>query len=134
MKPSDGYVAYIVNPKSGTDSKKTLVSRFEEYLRTNGFDVRTNHSKSMADICELATKAALDDNCKIVIVAGGDGTVREAANGLEGSGKELMIIPSGNENLLATELGLDEKITHLKKVFEEGHVRMLDLVTRWDNH
>ncbi len=127
MKPSDGYVAYIVNPKSGADAAKKIADQFAEYLLANGFDVHKSFSKSMSDVCELSAKAATDDECGIVVVAGGDGTVREAANGLEGSAKPLMIIPSGTENLLANELGLEGQIDWLITVFEEGDERMLDL-------
>ena len=127
MKPRDGYVAYIVNPKSGASDEKKIVMRFEEYLCGKGFTVRKSLSKSMPDICELATKAAMDEKCGLVVVAGGDGTVREAMNGLEGSGKRLMILPCGTENLLANELGLEKEIDWLINVFENGDERMLDL-------
>jgi diacylglycerol kinase (ATP) len=127
MKPSDGYVAYIVNPKSGARDEKKIVGRFEEYLCAKGFTIRKSLSKSMSDVCELATKAATDEDCGVVVVAGGDGTVREAANGLEGSGKRLMILPCGTENLLANELGLEAEVDWLIKVFEHGDERMMDL-------
>lgn len=127
MKPRDGYIAYIVNLKSGARDEKKIVGSFEEYLCAKGFSIRKSLSKSMPDVCELATKAAIDEQCGLVVVAGGDGTVREAANGLEGSGKRLMILPCGTENLLANELGLEREIKWLINVFEHGDERMLDL-------
>jgi len=54
-------------------------------------------------------------------------TVREVAHGLEGSDKPLLIVPGGTENLLANELGFDEKVKTILKTFEAGHVRPLDL-------
>jgi diacylglycerol kinase family enzyme len=63
----------------------------------------------------------------MVVVAGGDGTVREVSHGLEGSDKPLLIVPCGTENLLANELGFDEKIATIIRTFEGGYVRPLDL-------
>jgi len=63
----------------------------------------------------------------MVAVVGGDGTVREAAHGLEGSDKPLLIVPCGTENLLANELGFDEKLKTLIRTFEAGYVRPFDL-------
>lgn len=127
MKPQDGYVVYIVNPKSGASSSKLMVWQFAEYLRQKGFEVRTEFTSSLRHACELATDAAVQYDCKLVVAAGGDGTVREVAHGLEGSDKLLMIVPCGTENLLANELGFDEKLKTIIKTFESGRTRPLDL-------
>ena len=127
MNPSDGYIAYIVNPKSGASSANRMVTEFKGYLLENGFDVRTMFTQSLTHAGELSTKAAVDYNCKIVVVAGGDGTVREVAHGLEGTEKPLLTIPCGTENLIANELGFDEKTKTLIKAFEAGCTRTFDL-------
>ncbi len=127
MKPDEGYIAYIVNPKSGPSSSKTIGREFAEYLGEKGFDVRTNFTTSLEHVGELATDAAVDYDCKLIVVVGGDGTVREAAHGLEGSDKPLLIVPCGTENLLANELGFDERLDTLIKTFEGEYVRPLDL-------
>lgn len=127
MKPDDGYIAYIVNPKSGASSSKLTSRRFEQYLVKKGFDVRSSLTTSLEDACELATDAAVDYDCAMVVVVGGDGTVREVAHGLEGSDKPLLIVPGGTENLLANELGFDEKLKTILRTFEAGYIRPLDL-------
>jgi len=63
----------------------------------------------------------------MVVGIGGDGTIREVAHGLEGSNKPLLIIPHGTENLLANELGFDERLKTIIRTFEAGYVRPLDL-------
>ena len=63
MKPSDGYIEYIVNPKSGATSRKLMVSRFRQYLVGKGFDVRFKYTESLDHARELATNAAIDYNC-----------------------------------------------------------------------
>ena len=127
MKPDDGYIAYIVNPKSGATSTKMIGRRFERYLVKRGFEVRGSLTNSLSHACELATDAAVDYDCAMVVVAGGDGTVREVAHGLEGSNKPLLIMPCGTENLLANELGFNEKLKTLIRIFEAGYMRPLDL-------
>jgi len=127
MKPDNGYIAYIVNPKSGATSSKLTGRRFEEYLVKKRFEVRVSLTTSLADACEVATDAAVDYDCAMVVVVGGDGTVREVAHGAEGSDKPLLIVPCGTENLLANELGFDEKLKTIIKTFEAGYIRPLDL-------
>ena len=127
MKPDDGYIAYIVNPKSGASSSKLTGQQFKEYLVKKGFGVRVSVTASLDDACELATDAAVDYDCALVVVVGGDGTVREVAHGLEGSDKPLLIIPCGTENLLANELGFDEKLKTTIRTFEAGYIRPLDM-------
>ena len=127
MKPDDGYIAYIVNPKSGASSSKLTGRQFEQYLVKKGFEVRVSLTTSLDNACELATDAAVDYDCAMVVVVGGDGTVREVAHGLEGSDKPLLVVPCGTENLLANELGFDEKLKTITRTFEAGYIRSLDL-------
>jgi len=128
MKPDDGYIAYIINPKSGASTGEKLPGwQFEEYLTGRGFEVRMNLTRSLEHACELASDAAADANCAMVVTVGGDGTIREVAHGLSGSDKPLLIIPGGTENLLANELGLEKSFETLTRTFEAGFTRTLDL-------
>jgi YegS/Rv2252/BmrU family lipid kinase len=127
VKPEDGYIAYIVNPKAGASSSKLVGRRFAEYLSAQGYKLRLVQTESLQHTCELATDAAVDFECAMVIAVGGDGTIREVAHGLEGSDKPLLVVPCGTENLLANELGIDSNLQTLKTAFEDGEVRPLDL-------
>jgi diacylglycerol kinase (ATP) len=127
MKPDDGYIAYIVNPKSGASSSKLIGRQFEQYLVKRKYEVRVSLTTSLDNACELATDAAVDYNCAMVVAVGGDGTIREVAHGLEGSDKPLLIVPCGTENLLANELGFDEKLKTIIRTFEARYIRPLDL-------
>ncbi len=129
MEPSNGYIALIANPKSGASSGKRLCRSFYQYLQTEGFEVRHTTTTSLQNAYDSAVDAAQDDACQLLVVAGGDGTVREIAHGMQGVSKPLLLIPSGNENLLASELGYDEKLSTLVQTFQDGHTRPLDLCT-----
>jgi len=127
MKPDDGYVRYIINPKAGASSAKLTARKFEKYLITKGFEVRAALTTSLEHACELANDAAVDFDCAMVVAVGGDGTVREVMQGLEGSDKPLLIIAGGTENLLSNELGFNGKLKTIIDTFENGQIKTFDL-------
>lgn len=129
MERGDRYILNIVNPKSGPNSTRSMSSRFRQYLIDRGYTVKCEYTRSLEHACELAEQAAVDHDCKLVAAAGGDGTLREIAHGLEGSDRKLLIIPCGTENLLANELGFDDKLDTIIKTFEQDYVKPLDLGT-----
>jgi diacylglycerol kinase family enzyme len=59
---------------------------------------------STEDAGFLVTQEALKQNPSVVIAAGGDGTVREVAEALRGTGVPLALVPSGTGYLLARNL------------------------------
>lgn len=80
------------------------------------------------DAGEAAVRAALDAGIDLLIVAGGDGTVRIAADAATGAHVPLAIIPAGTGNLLARNLGID--VTSLRNAVRtafEGADREVDL-------
>jgi diacylglycerol kinase (ATP) len=129
MNPADGYILYIVNPKSGASSGKLACRGFYRYLIHKRFDVHMRLTNSLDHAGRLAADAVRNADCLLVVAAGGDGTIREAARGLQGSSKPLLIVPCGTETVLANELGLDGGLETLVQAFESGVVRALDLGT-----
>lgn len=75
-----------------------------------------------------AVRQALDEGVDLLIVAGGDGTVRIAADLVTGAGVPLAIIPAGTGNLLARNLGIDiiSRRAAVRTAFE-GEEREIDL-------
>ncbi|MCP3425202.1 hypothetical protein NBM05_03960 [Rothia sp. AR01] len=73
-------------------------------------------------------RSALSTNAKMIMVAGGDGTVREVAQELAGTDRPLGILPLGTGNLLARNLGVPlQEVSEAIKIACSGADRRIDL-------
>ncbi len=105
----------IANPKTGRYiSRRKTVQELVSDLNARGLDTELRLTSGPGDAAAIAAQAARDGKTD-VIVAGGDGTINEAIQGLVGAKARLGILPRGTGNVLARELGLpinvDEAIT-----------------------
>jgi diacylglycerol kinase family enzyme/membrane-associated phospholipid phosphatase len=73
------------------------------------------------------TARAVREGATLVVVCGGDGTVRTVADALAQSGVPLAIVPCGTGNLLARNLGLPLSPTAALDAALDGGPRRLDL-------
>ena len=72
---------------------------------------QAGHSVTALETRGRGTAAAIASECirggaDLILVAGGDGTINEAVNGMIGQPVPLGILPAGTANVLGTELGL----------------------------
>lgn len=83
---------------------------------------------SVEDVGQGVTKEALDRGADLIIVAGGDGTVRAVAEAVRGSDTAVALVPSGTGNLLARNLKLvlDDMPLSVRSAFT-GTDRHIDL-------
>src|ERR1700752_2230461 len=97
----------ISNPKTGRYASRKLrpVPELASRLESLGLQVDVQLTSGPGDAVEIASKVARNGTSD-VIVAGGDGTINEAIQGLAGTNARLGIIPRGTANVLARELGL----------------------------
>ena len=79
------------------------------------------------DGMERAVKDALASGARTVVVGGGDGTVRTAAQVLAGSDAALGILALGTLNHCARDLGIPADLAESARVVAEGHVRPIDV-------
>ena len=84
-------------------------------------------SRSGPDIGVQARRAA-DDGVARLVVAGGDGTMHQAAQGLAGTACALGVVPLGTGNDLAGTLGVPSDLEAATRRALAGRVRALDLL------
>ncbi|MGY5849746.1 diacylglycerol/lipid kinase family protein [Salegentibacter sp. F14] len=98
-------ILFIVNPIAGNLNKDQLIDEVKKNIAKKG------------SLCEVYTTCGIEDSAKIrnllsritpsrVIVAGGDGTIKMAAEIITPLDLPLGIIPAGSANGLAFNLGL----------------------------
>ena len=97
----------ISNPKTGRYASRRLrpIPELASRLESLGLKVDLRLTSGPGDATEIASRVARNGSSD-VIVAGGDGTINEAIQGLAGTKARLGIIPRGTANVLARELGL----------------------------
>ncbi|UOE43471.1 diacylglycerol/lipid kinase family protein [Agromyces larvae] len=83
-----------------------LRAAVEAHEQGHGWGPSQWFETSADDSGRAATEAALGTDPAVVIVAGGDGTVRAAAEVLAEGATPLALVPAGTGNLLARNLGL----------------------------
>jgi diacylglycerol kinase (ATP) len=72
-------------------------------------------------------RQALADGAELVVVCGGDGTVRSVATVLAATGVPMALLPSGTGNLLARNLGIPLEVEAAARVAANGRTRALDV-------
>jgi len=121
-------VQLISNPNAGRGGRQRAaeVARFCALLDARGIAVEVLNTTAPHDATRLAREAA-QAGAREIVVAGGDGTINEALQGLIGTGVRLGVWPAGTANVLARELGLPFDLPGVVEVIARGHVRRIYL-------
>lgn len=124
---------FIYNPKAG--AKRSLFFRHQPGLLLNSihallkkYEIEYDEAPTQqpGDARRLAAEAARD-GYDTVIVAGGDGTVGEAANGLIGSDVALGILPLGTFMNVARMLNIPFGLEQAVMVLKMRNIRLIDV-------
>jgi len=115
----------ISNPKTGRYvSRRKTIQQLAEDLKSRGLDVELKLTTGPGDASKIAAQAAHNGSTD-VIVAGGDGTINEAIQGLIGTKARLGILPRGTANVLARELELPMNIDEALAIAAAGKSRRI---------
>ena len=113
----------VFNPTAGR-RRAQLLWRVLDVLVENGVRIDLARTSWRGHATDLAREAASSGR-RMVVAAGGDGTVAEVAAGLLGSPARLGIIPLGTANVLAHELGLPMQPRAVAAMLAFGRTRPL---------
>lgn len=91
----------ILNPAAHSDRAQRKRAQVEALARGCAFcaTTRTGEAETMA-------RRGVEEGFGKIVAAGGDGTINEVVNGLEGTKATLGLLPIGTMNVFANELGL----------------------------
>ncbi|MCX7605622.1 MAG: diacylglycerol kinase family protein [Bryobacteraceae bacterium] len=103
--PKPNAAVLLYNPEAGRiRSRRQLIPRLLEALRARIPSVEAAPTEGPMTAGRIA-RAWIERGADLVCVAGGDGTLNEAAAGVAGTGALMLAIPAGTANVLSNELG-----------------------------
>ena len=118
--------ALVINAARVADVRR-LCRACERATVASGWRAPLVLSTTPHDAGSGLTRQALAAGADLVIVAGGDGTVRACAEVLAGTGVPLAIVPAGSANLTAKALGVPLRVPAAVRVAFGGRDRQIDL-------
>lgn len=116
---------FIVNPISGTQSKKGVVQKIEQFVDTEVYDYRIVPTQYAGHATEIAAEAVAS-GADLVVAAGGDGTINETARSLVHTKTTLGIIPCGSGNGLARHLHIPMDVRKAIDILNRGVTETID--------
>ncbi|HTX73979.1 MAG TPA: diacylglycerol kinase family protein [Rectinemataceae bacterium] len=116
----------IVNPLSGRGSNPRRIEFVLRYFRHHGHAIDVRLTAGPGHATQLARDACLADY-DVIIGGGGDGTINEVLNGIEGADKVLGILPWGTGNVFASEMGFPGRLRSACRLIRKGPTALLDV-------
>lgn len=124
----------IVNPAAAGGRLGREWPGTREKLKAWGLSAPVVFTEAPGHATELAAAAVADGNRRVV-VAGGDGTMCEAVEGLHrAGGGELAILPLGTGNDGARTLGVPHDLEAAARAIVDGRCRPVDLIRVGDRY
>lgn len=116
-----GSLCLLCNPVAGTGKAAKALEEVKSLLQQAGVRYTVKETQYPGHGTELARQAARE-GCTTLCALGGDGSVREAAQGLAGTGCVLGIIPCGTGNDFVKPLGIPTDIPGAVDVLLYGKI------------
>lgn len=118
-------IRLLANPEGGRGRVRRRLDELRHLASAAG--VELSLSRDAADLTAQARRA-VEDGCQRLLVAGGDGTVHHAVQGLAGSDCALAVVPLGSGNDFVGSLGGPTELAAAMEHAVRGEIRSIDLV------
>ncbi len=118
-------ISFIINPKSGTQSKEQILHLLDEKLDQTKYAKEVVYTEYAGHAVEIAAQKA-KEGVHAVVAIGGDGTINEIARSLVHTKTALGIIPCGSGNGLARHLQISMEPKKAIEIINEGIMDVID--------
>jgi YegS/Rv2252/BmrU family lipid kinase len=106
-------VHIIINPAAGQPDQ--ILHKLNDVFYPAGIKWNVSITQKSGDATRFA-RQAIADGVDLVAAYGGDGTVMEVAEAVQGGDIPMAILPGGTANLMSVELGIPKDLTQAAQI------------------
>jgi YegS/Rv2252/BmrU family lipid kinase len=119
-------VHIVINPASG--QPQPILNQINDVFYPAGVQWDVSLTQKSGDATRYA-RQAIADGAEIVGAYGGDGTVMEVAQAVQGGEVPMAILPGGTANLMSVELGVPKDLSEAAQIIvdPDSVVRQVDM-------
>ncbi len=116
----------VINPASG--QPQAILNQINDVFYPAGVEWSVSITLKSGDATRFA-RQAIADGADVVGAYGGDGTVMEVAQAVQGGDIPMAILPGGTANLMSVELGIPKDLTKAAQIMvdPDSVVRSVDM-------
>lgn len=118
-------ISFVINPKSGTQSKEQVLHLLNQKIDKEKYIWEVIYTEYAGNAVEIAAQKA-KEGVYAVVAVGGDGTINEIARSLVHTKTALGIIPCGSGNGLARHLQISMDFKKAIEIINEGVIDIID--------
>jgi diacylglycerol kinase (ATP) len=116
----------VINPASG--QPQPILNQINDVFHPAGVEWSVSITLKSGDAARF-TRQAIDQGAEVVGAYGGDGTVMEVAQAVQGGEIPMAILPGGTANLMSVELGIPKDLSKAAQIMvdPESKIRRIDM-------
>lgn len=112
---------FVYNPKAGKAKIRNYIADILDIFAAEGYEITVFPTRTCGDAKRIVQD--MPDDCDLLVVSGGDGTLDEAVTGLMCAGKSVTIgyIPAGSTNDFGRSLKLPKSMVRSAEIAVKGN-------------